>query len=252
MSGQDRSERARVHTRRAPQDRRRNSSSGPRASNGQRDGAQDGRGVARRRSTDPNPEQTPPVGWTNTAPRTPKNIGEQPPRTQDSPPPPCDIPSGCCSFTGPWTLTRSSLRMLRWVAAFCRPLRPVLLLVSFPRSRSPIVGVPGLCWTWRDVPFVRQRRPVGVLRPPHGRHPHPHSAREASAQCFVPQPDVHRDCLRLERAPRLAAGLRCKPRTEIRNVVPGLPLRPAAPRGGFVYRREGGLLPLRPTRQRKP
>ena len=49
----------------------------------------------------------------------------------------CDIPSGCCSFTGPWTVTRSSLRMLRRVAAFCRPLRPVLLLVSFPRSRSP-------------------------------------------------------------------------------------------------------------------
>ena len=57
----------------------------------------------------------------------------------------CDIPSGCCSFTGPWTVTRSSLRMLRRVAAFCRPLRPVLLLVSFPRSRSPAVGVLGLC-----------------------------------------------------------------------------------------------------------
>ena len=71
------------------------------------------------------------------------------------PPPPCDIPSGCCFFTGPWTVTRSSLRMLRRVAVFCRPLRPVLLLVSFPRSRSPVVGVPGLCWLWRDVPFVR-------------------------------------------------------------------------------------------------
>ena len=57
--------------------------------------------------------------------------------------PPCDIPSGCCSFTGPWTVTRSSLRMLRRVAAFCQLLRPVLLLVSFPRSRSPVVGVPG-------------------------------------------------------------------------------------------------------------
>ena len=57
----------------------------------------------------------------------------------------CDIPSGCCFFTGPWTVTRSSLRMLRRVAAFCRPLRPVLLLVSFPRSRSPVVGVLGLC-----------------------------------------------------------------------------------------------------------
>ena len=77
----------------------------------------------------------------------------------------CDIPSGCCSFTGPWTVTRSSLRMLRRVAAFCRPLRPVLLLVSFPRSRSPVVGVPGLCWMWHGVPSACQRRPiVGVLR----------------------------------------------------------------------------------------
>ena len=76
-----------------------------------------------------------------------------------------DIPSCCCSFTGPWTVTRSSLRMLRRVAAFCRPLRPVLLLVSFRRSRSPVVGVLGLCWMWRDVPFACQRRPIiGVLR----------------------------------------------------------------------------------------
>ena len=79
--------------------------------------------------------------------------------------PPWDVPSGCCFFTGPWTVTRSSLRMLRRVAVFCRPLRPVLLLVSFPRSQSPVVGVPGLCRMWRDVPVARQRRPiVGVLR----------------------------------------------------------------------------------------
>ena len=36
--------------------------------------------------------------------------------------------------------------------------------VSFPRSQSPVVGVPGLCWMWRDVPFACQRLPVvGVL-----------------------------------------------------------------------------------------
>ena len=80
------------------------------------------------------------------------------------PPPLCDIPSGCGFFTGPWTVTRSSLRVLHRVAAFCRPLRPVLLLVSFPRSRSPVVGVPGLCWMWRDGPFARQQRlVVGVV-----------------------------------------------------------------------------------------
>ena len=57
----------------------------------------------------------------------------------------CDIPPGCCFFTGPWIVTRSSLCMLRRVAAFCWSLRPVLLLASFPRSRSPVVGVLGLC-----------------------------------------------------------------------------------------------------------
>ena len=94
----------------------------------------------------------------------------------------CDIPSGSCFFTGPWTVTHSSLRMLRRVAAFYLPLQLVLLLVSFPRLRSPVVGVlgllvsfprlrspvvgvPGLCWMWHGVPFARQRHPVvGVLR----------------------------------------------------------------------------------------
>ena len=66
----------------------------------------------------------------------------------------CDILCSCCFFAGPWTITRSSLRMLRRVAAFCQPLRPVLLLVSFPRSRGPAVGVLGLCWMWQGVPFV--------------------------------------------------------------------------------------------------
>ena len=36
----------------------------------------------------------------------------------------------------------ASGRCVLWVAAFCRPLRPVLLLVALPRSRSPVVGVP--------------------------------------------------------------------------------------------------------------
>ena len=52
-------------------------------------------------------------------------------------PPLCDIPLGRCFFTGPWTVTRSSLRMLRRVAAFCRPLRPVLLPVSSPPPPPP-------------------------------------------------------------------------------------------------------------------
>ena len=60
------------------------------------------------------------------------------------PPPPCvTFRRGAVSLQGPWTVTRSSLRMLRRVAAFCRPLRPVLPLVSFPRSRSPVVWCVG-------------------------------------------------------------------------------------------------------------
>ena len=90
-------------------------------------------------------------------------LGEQETRNV-SPLPLCDIPSDFCFFTGPWTLTQSSLHMLRRGAALCRLLRPVLLLVLFPRPRGPVVGVPGLCWMWHGVPFARQRHPiVGVL-----------------------------------------------------------------------------------------
>ena len=40
----------------------------------------------------------------------------------------------------------------------------VLLLVLFPRSRSPVVGVLGLCWMWQYVPFAQHQHPVvGVL-----------------------------------------------------------------------------------------
>ena len=89
------------------------------------------------------------------------------PKSHTTASPLCDMLSGCCSFMGPWTVTRSSLRMLRRVAAFCRPLRPALLLVSFPRSRSPVVGVLGLCWMWHGVPFARQRpSPRFSTRPP--------------------------------------------------------------------------------------
>ena len=66
-----------------------------------------------------------------------------------------DILSGCCFFLGPWTVTRSSVCMLRRVVAFCWR-RQVLLLVLFPRSRCAVVGVPGLCWL-RWVPVVCSR-----------------------------------------------------------------------------------------------
>ena len=61
-----------------------------------------------------------------------------------------------------------ALRMLRRVAAFCQPLRPVLLLVLFPRSRSPVVGVPGLCWMWLRSSLGRI---LSSTPPPHATPP---------------------------------------------------------------------------------
>ena len=55
--------------------------------------------------------------------------------SQATPPPLCDIPSGRCFFG---QYPRLSLRVLRRVAAFWRPLRPVFLLASFAcRFRAP-------------------------------------------------------------------------------------------------------------------
>ena len=41
-------------------------------------------------------------------------------------PPPCDIPSGRCFFTRPWTVTRSSLRMFPSGRCFLPPPPPLL------------------------------------------------------------------------------------------------------------------------------
>ena len=83
--------------------------------------------------------------------------GDQRPRIQCKhkgtvdPPPPCDIPSGCCFFTGPWTVTRSALRMLRRVAAFCRlPFLPP----THPQSK-------GLLEASRSGPVQHVRPPAG-------------------------------------------------------------------------------------------
>ena len=108
------------------------------------------------------PRAGPLCAWPHTCRRLPRSITPASCSPASPNAPLCEIPSGGCFFTGPWT--RSSLRVLRRVAAFCRPLRPVLLLVSFPRSRSPVAGVPGLCWMWQDVPFARQP-PCVTFRP---------------------------------------------------------------------------------------
>ena len=80
----------------------------------------------------------------------------------------CDIPSGRCFFTGPWTVTRSSLRMLRRVAVFCRPLR----YPSPPPGRPAYAPPPS---PWRPVPgsmaFVTDsNRPQPLRQPPPTAH----------------------------------------------------------------------------------
>ena len=57
--------------------------------------------------------------------------------------PVCDVSSGCSFLTGPWTVTRASLRMWRGVAAFCRP--PGSLVLPLLRLRGPVVGALGVC-----------------------------------------------------------------------------------------------------------
>ena len=85
-----------------------------------------------------------------------------PPHTRQLKPPhfPSQI-SPSMGATGP--LQVQSFPRAKSEPAFCPLASPPpcvtfrrVLLVSFPRSRSPVVGVPGLCGMWRDVPFGRQ------------------------------------------------------------------------------------------------
>ena len=122
--------------------------------------------------------------------------------------------------------------MLRRVAAFCRPLRPVLLLVSFPRSRSPVVGVLGLCWLWRDVAFACQTQGLQVTTDPErvrgggGGHGPAAAAPAAPASARPPPP------------PPFAA-LRIGSVPGIRQDTSAGPCPPRAGVGGF------GALPVR-------
>ena len=98
--------------------------------------------------------------------RQPRGVARSNP--DSPPPPPCDIPSGRCSFTGPWTATRSSLRMLRQVVAFCRP---VLLAACTNAVRRSGVSPP---------PPPTAPPPASVLghglRLPMPPHPHRHQS----------------------------------------------------------------------------
>ena len=69
---------------------------------------------------------------------------------------------------GPLTGTRPSLRMLRPVAAFCRPLWPVYV-APFSCQRGPVVGALGLCWLLLGGCFtvVAAHSPPHPDRPPH-------------------------------------------------------------------------------------
>ena len=106
----------------------------------------------------------------------PQGCGRTAANRRTLPPPPCvTFRRVVVSLRGPWTVTRSPLRMLRRVAAFCRPLRPVLLLVSFPHSRirrktrGAIVGKNEV-YRWENLigPFLGRTllgpRPPPLLR----------------------------------------------------------------------------------------
>ena len=73
-----------------------------------------------------------------------------------TPPPPCDIPSGCCSFTGPWTVPgalalagdppppprRANDRVDRRVQTIQRMTRSLVDNVAFPMPHSPDLVLP--------------------------------------------------------------------------------------------------------------
>ena len=79
-----------------------------------------------------------------------------------NPPPACDSPSGCCLFTGPWTVSPSHVASGRCfvsaaaagalagvVSVFAEPsswCAGAVLDAAFARQRRPVVGMLGLCW----------------------------------------------------------------------------------------------------------
>ena len=82
-------------------------------------------------------------------------------------PPLCDILSGCCFFPGAWTVTRSSLRMLRRVAAFCRLLRPVLHVCAAPSLVSlGCAGCGGCRLCVSGAQYLAYRGCAGCCAPP--------------------------------------------------------------------------------------
>ena len=79
----------------------------------------------------------------------------------------CEVPLGCGFFTGPWTVTRSSLRMLRRVNAFDRCTR-CFLRCRFSASGAQQLGNWGLCWlSWGRLTIFAAHSPPRSGRPPH-------------------------------------------------------------------------------------
>ena len=84
---------------------------------------------------------------------------------------------------------------LRWVAVFCRPLRPVFLLVSLSQQRSPVVGILGLRWLlWgscHGLPSMLRSSTTRLAAFPWARGPPPgrmhQKGRKALARlCWLP------------------------------------------------------------------
>ena len=127
-------------------------------------------------------------------PKPPKSVAAWgPPRVDPrsaSGAPLCDIPSGCCSFTGPWTVTRSSLRMLRRVflsAAAAGALAGVVSAFAEP-SIWCVGTVLDVAWCAVCVSAAPNNwRIEDVLPPP----PPPHWIRAEPVLLCKAQPRVH-------------------------------------------------------------
>ena len=84
------------------------------------------------------------------------------------PPPLCDIPSGGCSFTGPWTVTRSSLHRFRSpLSALCSCSGTAPRAPPSPDSESPPPPPP--LPQRPTVVLGDPRPPAPVLHAPHRR-----------------------------------------------------------------------------------
>ena len=104
------------------------------------------------------------------------------------PPPPCDIPSGCCFFTGPWTVPRS-LFAARCSIDLLPKVRPATVLTPpFRFLHRRRVGLVKTLWVHTVIQHssVPSTRP-GPLRTPRNGNRHPHATTPPPPRRFLPR-----------------------------------------------------------------